>query len=134
MNDQESRFLWLQKLTVVFAAALILAGRLFAQSAPSSVNRTLSKAEQEVVSKIDTNTIKDVTAALSTDEMQGRGVLQPGGEKAAAYIADRFRKLGLKPLGDNSTYLQQIKFKETLLTPGSVFNAGNDDLKLGVDF
>ena len=49
--------------------------------------------------------------------MQGRGTAQPGGDKAAAYLADRFAKLGLKPLGDKNSYLQPIKFRETQFLP-----------------
>jgi hypothetical protein len=66
--------------------------------------------------------------------MQGRGTGQPGGDKAAAYLADRFAKLGLKPLGDKNTYLQAIKFRETVFLPQTVFTAGNQNLKFGTEF
>ncbi len=78
--------------------------------------------------------MKETVKALAADEMQGRGTAQPGGDKAAKYLADRFAKLGLKPLGDNNTYLQAIKFKETLVAPESSIAVGDKTLKLGPDF
>jgi hypothetical protein len=75
-----------------------------------------------------------VTAALSAKEMEGRGTAQPGGERAAKYIADRFAKLGLKPLGDAGTFLQAIKFSSTLPLSESSFKVGDAALKFGTEF
>ena len=66
--------------------------------------------------------------------MQGRGTGQPGGDKAAAYLADRFAKLGLKPLGNDNTYLQPIKFRETQFLPQTAFSVGDQNLKFGSDY
>lgn len=52
------------------------------------------------------------TAALSGDDMEGRDTGSPGYDRAAAYVADRFRSAGLQPAGDNGTYLQRIAFKD----------------------
>ena len=41
---------------------------------------------------------------LAADEMEGRGTGSPGGEKAAAYIADRFREIGLEPAVDGDFF------------------------------
>jgi hypothetical protein len=43
---------------------------------------------------------------LSSDELQGRETSYPGEKLAANYIAEHFKSLGLKPMGDNGTYLQ----------------------------
>src|ERR1051325_1432680 len=50
--------------------------------APASAT-TLSSAERELGASVKVETIKEVVAALSADEMQGRGTMQPGGDKAA---------------------------------------------------
>ncbi len=42
--------------------------------------------------------VRRILATLASDEMQGRKPLTPGIDKAAAFIADEFRKAGLKPL------------------------------------
>ncbi len=46
---------------------------------------------------------------LGSDEFEGRGTGQPGGEKAAQYLADEFAKLNLLPVGDEGTYYQNIR-------------------------
>lgn len=45
---------------------------------------------------------------LASDSLEGRETSEPGQEKAAAFIAQRFKELGLKPLGDNGTYFQHF--------------------------
>lgn len=52
------------------------------------------------------------TAALSGDDMEGRDTGSPGYDRAAAYVADRFRRTGLRPAGDGGTYFQRIGFDE----------------------
>jgi Zn-dependent M28 family amino/carboxypeptidase len=42
--------------------------------------------------------------SLSSDDMQGRQVGTPGGEKARAYVVDRFKAAGLQPVGDAFTH------------------------------
>ncbi len=95
---------------------------------------SLSRIEMELANNIRVESIKDFTNALSADNMEGRGTMQPGGDKAAKWIADKFTELGLKPLGDKGSYLQSIKFKETLLTPETTFKAGEKTFTLGKDY
>jgi Zn-dependent M28 family amino/carboxypeptidase len=45
---------------------------------------------------------------LSHDLLEGRGTGQRGGDIAAEYIATQFAQYGLKPAGDNGTYLQKV--------------------------
>jgi Zn-dependent M28 family amino/carboxypeptidase len=95
---------------------------------------TLSAAERELADSVKGETIREAVTALSADDMLGRGTAQPGGDKAANYLADRFAKLGLKPLGSKSTYLQPIKFRDFEFLPETSFKIGNDSLTLGTDF
>lgn len=104
------------------------------QSAAPAIARALSAEEQKLVDSISIAGIKDTVNTLSAADMQGRGTGQPGGDKAAAYIADRFAKLGLKPLGDKSSYLQPIKFRETQFLPQTAFTFGDQSLKFGSDY
>src|SRR5687767_3718932 len=114
---------------------LALSLNLFAQ-APALVREApaLAPAEVELTQKITVESIKEMTAALAAPEMEGRGTGQPGGDKAANWIAERFRTMGLKPLGDKGTYLQKLEFKETTATAETSFTAGETTLKHGVDF
>lgn len=52
------------------------------------------------------------TEALSNDSMEGRDTGSPGYDRAAAYVADRFKRAGLLPAGDQGAYLQRIKFRD----------------------
>jgi hypothetical protein len=46
---------------------------------------------------------------LASDKLKGRGDGTKELEEAAQYLAKRFKKFGLKPAGDNATYLQHFK-------------------------
>ena len=128
MNDSNK-----QSLALLLAILLVTSTAFgFTQSAPATA-RALSTTERQLVDKLSIATIKETVNALSADDMQGRGTAQPGGDKAAAYLADRFAKLGLKPLGDKNSYLQPIKFRETQFLQ-TTFTAGNETLKSGTDF
>jgi Zn-dependent M28 family amino/carboxypeptidase len=54
---------------------------------------------------------------LSDDLLEGRGTGQRGGDIAAQYIAAQFALYGLKPAGDNGSYLQKVPLVG--ITPGS---------------
>ncbi len=113
---------------LAFLLVITFGGQSFAQIAE------FSNVEKEIANGITVASIRDLTTALAADDMQGRGTMQPGGEKAANWIADRFQKLGLKPLGDKGSYLQKIEFKETLATAETIFKAGDESLTYGTDF
>jgi Zn-dependent M28 family amino/carboxypeptidase len=122
-----------RRLALAWLAGLSLCAQIFAQTAAFAPAK-ISDTEKELVAQIKTETIKEITEKLSADEMQGRGTMQPGGDKAADWIAERMKSLGLKPLGDKGSYLQKVDFKETLLMPETAFKAGDESLKLGTDF
>ena len=103
-------------------------------AAPAPVAATLTPAERETISKVKLETIKEVVTILSSKEMEGRGTAQPGGDRAAKYLADKFARFGLKPLGDAGTYLQAVKFKSDTVLPETSVKAGEATLKHGEDF
>lgn len=122
-------------LALLLAILLVASTALgWTQSAAPATTRAITAAEQKLVDNITIASIKEAVNALAADEMQGRGTAQPGGDKAAAYLADRFAKLGLKPLGDKNTYLQAIKFRETKILPQTAFTFGDQSLKFGTDY
>ena len=123
-------------LSAGFLSLLLLStGFAQTQSLATPVSAPILTAEEQAFgASVKGETIREVVAALSADEMQGRGTMQAGGDKAASYIADRFAKLGLKPLGNKNSYLQSIKFRETQLLPETSFKVGDEELKLGRDY
>ena len=60
------------------------------------------------IETIDPEHIRQHVRFLSHDLLEGRGTGQRGGELAAEYIGTQFALYGLKPAGDNGTYLQRI--------------------------
>ena len=72
---------------------------------------------------------------LASDALQGRGNGSPELDKAADYIADQFRRLGLKPAGENNTYFQNFE-----ITTGAALGTKNElqiagaTLKINDDF
>lgn len=50
---------------------------------------------------------------LASDEMRGRDTISPESDIASAYIANRFRKAGLKPAGEEGGWYQNVKFAYT---------------------
>lgn len=119
-------------LSVAFATTLKSA-RVFTQQAEKK-GPSLTAVEQEFASFISANTIRDVTVKLSSREMEGRGTAQPGAERSAKYIVDRFKQIGLKPSGADNTYYQKIKFKIERLLPTSSFKVGDVAFKFKKDF
>lgn len=134
MNQIKRRavFAW-QKSVTALLISLMIFGQIFAQTV-APAKSALSAEEQALAAKISVQTIKDYTTALSSPEMEGRGTMQLGGDKAANWIADRFKELGLKPLGDKGSYLQKIEFKETVATPETSFMMDDTKLNFGSDF
>lgn len=58
--------------------------------------------------KIDAERIRAHVRFLASDLLEGRGTGQRGGDLAAEYMATQFALYGLKPAGDNGTYLQKV--------------------------
>jgi Zn-dependent M28 family amino/carboxypeptidase len=63
------------------------------------------------------NNIETHVRFLSHDLLEGRGTGQRGGDIAAEYIAAQFALYGLKPAGDNGSYLQKVPLAG--ITPGA---------------
>ncbi len=95
---------------------------------------TLTKAEKKASDEIKLETIRRLTTELSSPQFEGRGTGQPGADKAANYLADYFTKLGLKPAGENGTYLQQIKFRSAEVLPESTIKVGDTALNHAEDY
>jgi hypothetical protein len=106
-------------------------------AAPAVTRRavaTLTTVERKTAERIKLETIRSITTTLSSKEFEGRGTAQPGADKAAQYLADQFARLGLKPAGENGTYLQPIKFRTAQVLPESSVKIGDVVLRHGDDY
>ena len=62
---------------------------------------------------ITANDLRTRLYQLADDSMMGRRVGELGNYKATEYIAREFKRLGLKPAGDNGTYFQDLPYGPT---------------------
>jgi Zn-dependent M28 family amino/carboxypeptidase len=72
--------------------------------------------------KIDPDRIRAHVRFLSHDLLEGRGTGQRGGEIAAEYMATQFALDGLKPAGDNGTYMQKVPLVGITPDPVTTFS------------
>lgn len=56
---------------------------------------------------------------LAGKETEGRGSGQPGYQKAADFMAARFKEYGLKPIGDDGTYFQNLAYTRSRIANDS---------------
>ncbi len=71
--------------------------------------------------KIDSEKIRAHVKYLASDELEGRGMNQKGGDLAADYIAAQFKSYGLKPAGEKGTYFQQVPMVAVQTLPSTTF-------------
>jgi Zn-dependent M28 family amino/carboxypeptidase len=67
-----------------------------------------SLAQKAHTPKIDPGKIRETVKYLSSDELEGRGTGQKGGDAAADWIAAQFKSYGLKPAGEKGSYFQDV--------------------------
>jgi Zn-dependent M28 family amino/carboxypeptidase len=82
----------------------------------------LSGAAFAAMQKIDPERIRAHVRYLSHDLLEGRGTGQRGGDVAAEYIGTQFALYGLKPEGDNGTYLQKVPMVGITPAPETTFS------------
>ncbi len=133
-NKVQSRGFLSAVIVVALLSSPALAWQSGATATATKATATLTSRERKAAERVKLETIREVTTTLSSNDFEGRGTGQPGADKAARYLADRFAKLGLKPGGENGTYLQPIKFKSAQVLPESSLKVGEVDLKHGEDY
>ena len=89
--------------------------------------------------KVDAERIRAHVKYLASDELEGRGTGQKGGERAAAYVAQEFSRYGLLPAGENGTYFQNVPMVGVKTLPETAFvlapaNGEEKPLKLLDDY
>src|SRR5262249_20783749 len=52
--------------------------------------------------------LREWLTVISSDEFEGRATFSPGLDKAAAYIAARLKEAGVRPGGDDGSYLEKV--------------------------
>ena len=78
-------------------------------------------ASKVEVPSFDAEKIRAHVKYLASDELEGRGTGQKGGDAAADYIAAQFKSYGLKPAGENGSYFQQVPMVGVKTHPATTF-------------
>lgn len=68
---------------------------------------------QDVDKMIKQDDVERIIKTLSADDMQGRGSFTPGIEKAAQFIENEYKQIGLKPMEGNPGYRQNFSMVKT---------------------
>ncbi|MBT8079838.1 MAG: M28 family peptidase [Gammaproteobacteria bacterium] len=108
---------------------------MLALAACNSVEETPTNTRSGAANSITGAEIRQHMEVLAADDMRGRAAGTADYDRAADYVADRYRKIGLLPLGDGGSYFQSIRFFETRLAPGSAsFSVARDDSQVELVF
>lgn len=111
----------MQKLLFVFLAGFlgstVLDSAVWAQARTSAAAPRLPGTAIAAMRRIDPQRIRAHVRFLAGDLLEGRGTGQRGGDIAAAYIATQFALYGLKPAGENGSYMQKVPMVG--ITPGT---------------
>ena len=104
----------MKKTAVTISCALIALVCVSTKTNPAAgQGKTAAQAKKSPVTdaplpQVDKEKIRAHVKYLSSDELEGRGTGQRGGDLAADYIGKQFASYGLKPAGDNGTFFEQV--------------------------
>lgn len=91
---------------------------------------------QKAFAKIDTAQIKADIAYLADDKLKGRGPGTEGFQMAVDYVTARLKSLGVKPAGENGTWVQEVKLRKATAgtATATLTTKTATELKQGPDF
>ncbi|MGB7585697.1 MAG: M28 family peptidase [Terriglobales bacterium] len=90
-------------------------------SGSSGVSARLPGTAIAAMQRINPERIRAHVRFLSHDLLEGRGTGARGGDIAAEYMATQFALEGLKPAGDNGTYMQKVPLVGITPEPQTIF-------------
>jgi len=98
--------------TLALGASLAVAGAASAQTEKPvwPDEGPMKWKPQPTTRDITANDLRTRLYGFADDSMQGRRIGEPGNYKGTDYIAREFKRLGLKPAGDNGGYFQNLPF------------------------
>jgi Zn-dependent M28 family amino/carboxypeptidase len=107
---------------LVWAEGTAVPAPTAASSKRDAVSVRLPGAAFAAMATINPDHIRWHVRLLSHDLLEGRGTGQRGGDIAAEYIATQFAEYGLKPAGDNGSYLQKVPLVGITTLPETTFS------------
>jgi hypothetical protein len=114
--------------------SLAVLGLPAAVVAQNSKTQPPTHTPQPTTAAITAADLKTRLYIYAADSMEGRETGTRGHIKATNYIAAQLKALGLKPMGDNGTYFQNVPVIRRALDPSSTITADGVTLHAGTDF
>ena len=108
------------KAFILFLA--FVAPALGANAQKPATPAELPQSARAAMSAVNPNNIRAHVKFLSSDLLEGRGTGQRGGDIAAEYMATQFSLYGLKPAGDNGTFMQKVPMVGIATDAASTFS------------
>src|SRR5438874_813586 len=114
----------------------LLLAILFAAAASLLATDELTERLQPALEAITPDGLLAHIKVLASDEFEGRAPGTKGEELSVKYIADQFKKIGLKPGNPDGTYTQEVPLAGIKSEPRMSFSVGDKtmDLKYPDDF
>ena len=110
-------------LLTLFVIAGFSAGQAGHKSSNSpAVSARLPGTAIAAMQRINPERIRAHVRYLSHDLLEGRGTGARGGDIAAEYIATQFALDGLKPAGDNGSFMQKVPMVGITPDPQTTFS------------
>jgi Zn-dependent M28 family amino/carboxypeptidase len=82
--------------------------------------------------EISADRIKAAVAYLASDRLEGRGPGTRGEFLATEYLADEFKKAGLRPIGERGTYFQPVPLLRVVTSPKATLRAVKGETTLDI--
>src|SRR6266850_8144339 len=117
----------MKSCAVIFSCALLGFVCMFAREGRAGgEGKAAAQAKKTPVAEaplpqVDREKIRAHVKYLSSDELEGRGTGQRGGDMAADYIGKQFALYGLRPAGDNGTFFQEVPMVRVKTLPDTTF-------------
>jgi hypothetical protein len=115
------------------ALALVLSMAACAQTPPVANAPAAPVAAAEATTP-DQQALRAHIAMLSSDEMQGREAGTAAYDRAAQFVADQMKSLGVQPAGDAGSYLQRVPLVSFRSTDKGTMRAGSTPLVFGKEY
>ncbi len=106
--------------------------KLFPLLVVSFLSAVSFAGEADQAADISAERMKAHVAYLSSDRLEGRGPGTRGEFLATEYLAEEFKKAGLKPMGERGTYFQPVPLMRVVTSPQSTLRAVKGDTTLNI--
>jgi Zn-dependent M28 family amino/carboxypeptidase len=106
--------------TACFVALALAVGVAACSSEPAPASAPSASTQRTPIGQlpaIDTTALLAHVKQLSSDEFEGRGPGTKGEELSVTYLADEFKKVGLKPGNSDGTFFQKVPLVGITPTP-----------------